>query len=176
VITPHIIGFIVTLGGIIFATRMLRKKEIHEPTYCFLLLLSIFGGIWVGYSDRAKEFTVGPDKVSISLQEIREAQADVQKREEHVKQLASLTGDLITFVEGTSLGFGGPKAQDEWLRIKLDELGSLSGVKIDNPFTRRSQQYSALTPNDTSNQALLKQIQERYEKDLAEEVQRLKAK
>jgi len=172
-IIPYIVAVLFTLAGVLGSTNLLIKNKINQSTYCFVLILSVFIGILVGYSDRIKEVTVGLGQMKMVLNEMKETQRDVQEREENIEKLAALMGDLITFVGATSVGFEAGEAQDEWLQIKLNTLSSLSGKRIDNPFSRFTQRLSTRRPGD---EAQLKQIWEDYAKDVEAEVQKIKSR
>lgn len=161
-----------TISGISGSTYLLLKNKIKQPAYCFMLILSVFIGMWVGYSERVKELSVGLGKMTMVLSEMQETQRDVQKREENIKKLAILMGDLITFVQATKAGIEvTSEVENEWLRVKLDTLSSLSGEKIDNPFSRLAQKRFG--PNLIEDEQWSKILLD-YQKDVEIELQKIK--
>ena len=172
-IIRYSIAGLFTLCGITGSTMLLLRNKVGQPTYCFVLILSVFIGMWIGYSDRIKEFTVGLGQMNMVLLEMKETQQDVKKREEKIVKLAASMGDLITFIEATSLTMHRTDAEDEWLKIKLDILSSISDEKIDNPFSRLSSRLSTHRPGDETQR---KQIWEDFRKDVEADVQKLKSR
>lgn len=168
----YFIAFLLALGCVVGSTKLLLAKKIKQTAFCFLILASLFVGLWVGYSDRVKEFTLSVGKMSVVLAEMRDTQRDVQEREEKIRRVAALMGDLVSYIQGTSIGIEGSKAREEWLQIKLKALSSVSGQKLETPFSRLSQRLSTRNPDDEEQ---LQLIWKEFEKDIEAEVAKLKS-
>lgn len=160
------IALLLILGGIAGSLRLLAEHHVGEATFLGLVGLSVFAAALVFFSDRLREFSV--KEMKVVLGEMRETQHDIREREKKIQETAQLVGDLITYVEATAIGTSGSKARDEWLKRKIESLGTLAGGRIDNPFWRFSQRLSARDPKDEERlKSIWAQLEQEIEEDLA---------
>ena len=86
----YVIALILAGAGVKGAVLLLSENTVGEVTFSFLILVSIFVGVWVAYSDRVKEFTLGLGKMSMVLSEMKETQRDIELREDRIKEIGTI--------------------------------------------------------------------------------------
>ena len=85
---PYIIAFVTTLISLAGAFYLLKSKHISEWTFCFLIIVSVFIGIWIAYSQRIGSLDLGVGKISMVLTEIRETQEEIKERSEESPKIS----------------------------------------------------------------------------------------
>jgi hypothetical protein len=92
----YVTALVLAASAVSGATKLLFEHVVGEWTFCFLILVSVFVGIWVAYSDRVREFTLSVGKLTMVLDEIRGKQREVEASERAVKKLAK---DVVALVD-----------------------------------------------------------------------------
>ena len=103
-----IIAIIFTVIGIAGSLRLKMTGTIGEPSFDLFICAFLLVGLFVAFSDRVKSFSLRDLK--LEMEKVEQARADVQEREQRVRKIAALLGDLITYVEATSISASDTKA------------------------------------------------------------------
>lgn len=96
-------ALILACGGMVGSIKLLSEHVVSEWTFCFLVIVSVFVGIWVGYSERVREFTLGVGKLKMVLSEMRNAQHEIQESESRMKSLVFQTVALVEHLEKSAI-------------------------------------------------------------------------
>jgi type II secretory pathway component PulM len=102
-ILKYFVALVLAGAGVFGAFKLLSMHVVSEWTFCFLILVSVFVGIWVGYSERVREFTLGVGKMSMVLSEMRGAQKEIQESERRMKSLALQIVALVEHLEKSAI-------------------------------------------------------------------------
>ncbi len=112
---------------------MLTDRSVSEWSFCFLILVSVFVGIWVAYSDRVKQFTLSVGEMKMVLAEVKEAKKDVELRETRIKEIAMVSAEVVAHIAA----FYGRAGSEEshklnrlWLAARVKRLAAITDRKI----------------------------------------------
>lgn len=161
------IALALAMAGAFGAIHLLAEGVVGEVTFSFLIFASIFIGIWIAYSDRVKEFTLGLGKMSMVLSEMKETQRDVEVREARIKELAAVSADVVAHMAGLGGRLGSAdsnRLNRLWLEVRFKRLAALTDSDVGGPAWRFIQKIRGLDDEIPEQKELIgKAWQEAYE-------------
>lgn len=138
----------------------------------FLVSLSSFCLLVIFLADQIDWLDL--KNLKIKLRQVEEARADVEERENRVREIAALMGELLTYIGATVIHASGVPENDEWIGIKLSMLENLAGKKIDNPYTRFSNRLALRDADADKHDKELNNIWADLREDVKRDIERLK--
>ena len=148
-------------GKLIFGVTDHAIALVTMTTVSFLCLLLVFFANQVDWFDLKN--------LKVKLRKIEETRAEIQKREDRIRQMAGIVGDLVTYLDATSMSAVSIDGSEDWVRQKLQTLTDLSGKPIDNPFSRMLQRLSERKDGDEKQ---LLEILDQVPMELKEDTQK----
>ncbi len=112
--------------GIVLMVSLLSLKLIGETVFAGLFTISLLSGLFIAFSNRIEFFSL--KELSIKLAQVEDTKRDVIAREEHIREMALILGEITLFTSVTSGILFSPETRETrrlWLESKVKELMSL---------------------------------------------------